>query len=104
MITPGASAPGPYVVTYTVAPSPPCPGFVTTANVRIDQAPSASINYTPAILCNVTNTPSTPNPPITVVQTGTPGGAYTITPTNGLSINPLTGEINLPAPHQVLIL
>lgn len=93
-ITPAASVPGTYVVTYTIAPSAPCPGYSTTTNVTITQAPSASIAYSTTNLCNVSNTPSTPNPPVTVTHTGTAGGSYTITPATGLPINAATGEIN----------
>lgn len=92
-ITPAASTPGSYTVTYTVAPSPPCPGFSTTATVTITQAPAAAISYSSTLLCNVTNTPATPNPPVPVTQTGTPGGTYSVTPA-GLFVDPATGLIN----------
>lgn len=92
-ITPGASLPGTYTVTYTIAPSAPCPGFTTTTNVTVTQAPSATITYNPAALCNVANTPATPNLPVSVTQTGTAGGTYTITPAMGLPLNTTTGQI-----------
>ncbi|MCK7555585.1 PKD domain-containing protein [Chitinophaga sedimenti] len=91
-ITATTSAPGTYTVTYDIPVSAPCPGFTTTAPVTITAAPTAAISYTPAILCNVANTPATPNLPVAVAQTGTPGGTYTVTPA-GLPINPTTGEI-----------
>ncbi|MBS1564072.1 MAG: gliding motility-associated C-terminal domain-containing protein, partial [Bacteroidetes bacterium] len=92
-ITPATSTPGTYKVVYTIAPNAPCPGFSTSVNVVITQAPAATIAYSPAALCNVTNTPATPNPPVAVTQTGTTGGSYTITPAAGLPINPTTGEL-----------
>ncbi|MGN6419535.1 MAG: hypothetical protein ACTHMC_18690, partial [Pseudobacter sp.] len=91
-INPSSSTPGTYTVTYTIAASAPCPGASATASVTITQAPSASINY-PATLCNVVNTPSTPNLPVSVTQTGTTGGVYSIAPASGLSINATTGEL-----------
>ncbi|NII25928.1 PKD domain-containing protein [Pseudoflavitalea sp. X16] len=94
MITPSTSTPGTYTVTYTVPPAAPCPGFVTTTTVTITLAPVATIAYTPATLCNVVNTANTPNPPVVVQHTGTPGGGYSISPSTGLPINAATGEIN----------
>lgn len=90
-ITPGTSTPGTYTVTYTIPPSPPCAGFSTSARVTITSAPTASIGYQPAVLCNVTS--GTPNPPVTPVITGNTGGTFSITPATGLSINPGTGTI-----------
>ena len=92
VITPATSTPGTYTVTYTIAASPPCPGFTTTATLKIDQAPSASIVYSPATLCNVPNTVATPNPPVPVTQTGTPGGTYSITPASAM-LDILTGTL-----------
>ncbi|WP_349318365.1 PKD domain-containing protein [Chitinophaga sp. MM2321] len=93
-ITPGTSTPGTYTVTYTIAAAPPCDGFITHTNVTVSKAPSASITYQPASLCNVVNTVSTPNLPVPVIHTGTGNGSYSITPVTGLSINTITGEIN----------
>ncbi|MFT3933604.1 MAG: PKD domain-containing protein [Chitinophagaceae bacterium] len=87
------STPGTYTITYEIAPSAPCPGFKTTANVTIVQAPSASIAYSPTLLCNVTDNAQTPNPPIAATLTGTTGGSYTISPATGLLINAATGTI-----------
>lgn len=92
-ITPASSTPGTYTVTYTVLPSSPCPGFTTNTSVTVSQAPSAAISYSPATLCNVVNTVTTPNAPVSVTQTGTPGGTYSVSPA-GLSINAATGEVN----------
>lgn len=87
------STPGAYEVIYTVAPSPPCPGTTAVTNVVITQAPSASISY-PATLCNVTNTATTPNPPVAVAFTGSTGGTYSVVPGNGLTVNSSTGLID----------
>jgi hypothetical protein len=87
-ITPGSSTPGTHTVTYEIAPSGPCPGFITTTDVTITQAPSATIAYTPAVVCNVQSAP------VAVIRTGTPGGVYSIIPATGLTINTSTGEIN----------
>jgi len=87
-ITPASSTPGMHTVTYEIPPSGPCPGFSTTAQVTITQAPTATIAYTPAVVCNVQSAP------VAVTRTGTPGGAYSITPATGLTINTGTGDIN----------
>jgi hypothetical protein len=88
IITPASSVANNYIVTYTIPASPPCAGFSTTASVKITQAPSASISYNPANLCN-TATATVP-----VIRSGSTGGAYSIFPANGLPINQTTGEIN----------
>ncbi|HTE10683.1 MAG TPA: gliding motility-associated C-terminal domain-containing protein, partial [Chitinophagaceae bacterium] len=92
-VTPVTSTPGSYIITYTIAASAPCPGFVTTAAITITQAPSASIVYDPVSLCNVANTVLTPNPPVSVTQTGSAGGSYSIVPATGLPVNAATGTI-----------
>ncbi|UEG48636.1 gliding motility-associated C-terminal domain-containing protein [Ferruginibacter lapsinanis] len=93
-ITASTSAPGTYTITYTIPPAAPCPGFTTTATVTITKAPVATISYTPKNLCNVTNTPATPNPPVTVTLTGTSGGTYNVLPaTVDLTIDATTGTI-----------
>ncbi|WP_205511577.1 PKD domain-containing protein [Longitalea arenae] len=92
-ITAATSTPGTYTVTYTIPSSPPCPGFTTSTSVTVSQAPSAIIGYSPSVLCNVVNTENTPNPPVPVTHTGTPGGSYSVSPA-GLSINTTTGELN----------
>lgn len=94
VITPSTSEPGSYVVTYTIAPSAPCPGFITTTNVTVTKAPSATISYGMANLCNVINSANTPNPKVDVTLTGNTGGTYSITPSTGLSINTVTGTID----------
>lgn len=94
VISPTVSTPGTHTVTYTINPSPPCAGVTATATVVVNQGNSASaaISY-PAVLCNVANTSETPNPPVSVVQTGTSGGVFSISPA-GLSIDPITGTIS----------
>lgn len=93
-INPGASTPGTYVVNYNISPTPPCPGFTTTTNVIITQAPSATISYPVSNLCNVANTGTTPNPPVSVNLSGTTGGTYSVLPATGLTINSTTGQIS----------
>jgi len=93
-INPSLSQPGSYTVTYTIPASAPCPGFVTTTSVTITRAPSAAIHYPATTFCNVIASPTTPNPPVAVIQTGDGGGSYSIVPATGLSINSTTGEIN----------
>jgi hypothetical protein len=75
-ITPAASTPGTYTVKYSIAPSPPCPGFDTSTNVTITKAPSASISY-PADLCNFNDAS---NPPVAVTLSGDKGGTFSIQP------------------------
>lgn len=94
VITPAASTPGTYTITYTISPSAPCPGFTATATTTITQAPSAAISYATSSLCNIVNTPTTPNPPVQVTLTGTTGGSYSVTPATGLSVDAATGTIN----------
>ena len=86
VISPAESTPGSYDVTYTIAASSPCPGFITKTKIKIDKAPDASISYTVTNLCNVKNTAETPNPPVKVNLTGIRGGIYTITPSTGLNM------------------
>lgn len=93
-ITPGTSTPGSYTVTYKIAANLPCKEFEISSSVTVTLAPTASIAYQPAILCNTANTPATPNLPVAVTQTGAAGGTYTILPVNGLPIDPATGQIN----------
>ncbi|ASZ12627.1 gliding motility-associated C-terminal domain-containing protein [Chitinophaga pendula] len=93
-INPSASTPGTYTVTYKITANPPCNEFETTTTVTITQAPTATIAYQPAIVCNMPNTPANPNPPVAVTHTGTIGGTYAITPATGLPIDPATGQIN----------
>lgn len=93
-ITPGTSTPGTYTVSYEIAASAPCPGYTATTSVTVTQAPSATISYNPATLCNVINSATNPNLPVNVMLTGTTGGRYAIAPATGLQINAVTGQIN----------
>ena len=92
-ITASTSNPGNYVVTYSIAAAAPCPGFITTANVTVTKAPTATISYNVTNLCNVTNSDSTPNDPVKVTITGNTGGTFTISPA-GLPINTIDGTID----------
>lgn len=87
-ITPSASTPGNYTITYTIAAAPPCPGYQTTTNITITRPPAATISYTPATLCN-TSTGAV----INVTGTGDAGGAYSISPA-GMRIDPNTGTLS----------
>lgn len=89
-ISPSQSIPGNYTVTYTIAPSPPCPGFDTTVSITITRAPSASITYSPSDLCNVKN--DAINPPVNASLTGDKDGNFSAQP-QGLAIDPATGKI-----------
>jgi subtilisin-like proprotein convertase family protein len=84
----GASTPGTYTVTYTIAASGGCPLFQTTASITVTSAPSATISYTGSPYCSTGGTAS-------VTRTGTAGGSYSSTA--GLSINSGTGAVNLGA-------
>lgn len=92
-ITPASSIPGTYKVTYDIAASTPCPGFIATTDVVITKAPDATITYTPSILCNVVNTVATPNPPVRPSITGETNGVFSIAPLTGLPIG-ADGTIN----------
>ncbi|RFM33822.1 Ig-like domain-containing protein [Chitinophaga silvisoli] len=87
-ITPATSTPGNYLVTYDIPAAAPCPGFQTTANIIITKAPAATINYTPATLCNTSSSAA-----VNVTRTGDAGGTYSITPA-GLTIDPATGTLS----------
>jgi len=92
-INPSLSKPGTYKVIYTIAASPPCPGFTTSATVIITKAPAATISYGTTNLCNVKDAASTPNKPVAVQRVGDAGGIYTVSPVSGLPINANTGTI-----------
>jgi hypothetical protein len=94
VITASTSTAGNYVVTYSIAVSTPCPGFTTTTNVTVTKAPTATIAYAAANLCNVVNSTNTPNPKVNVTLTGNTGGTYSISPSTGLPINTVTGTID----------
>lgn len=51
-INPGASTPGMYTVTYTVIAAPPCPGYITTANVTITESPVLTFPIVSQSICS----------------------------------------------------
>ncbi|SFM61333.1 C-terminal domain of CHU protein family protein [Chitinophaga sp. YR627] len=61
--------------------------------VNVTASPSASIAYSPAILCNAPNTPAAPNPVVHVTRTGAGGGNFSVIPAAGLTIDAATGDI-----------
>ena len=81
----GASTPGTYTVTYSVAGT--CPSSAT-ASVTITAAPVAAFSYATTAGCAGSTTAVTPT-----LGTGAAAGAFTST--NGLVINATTGAIDL---------
>jgi methionine-rich copper-binding protein CopC/endonuclease/exonuclease/phosphatase family metal-dependent hydrolase len=86
LITLGTSTAGTYTVTYTVAASGGCAVFTTTASVTVSAGANATINYAGSPYCQTTATAS-------VTATGTTGGTYSST--TGLTIDVVTGQINV---------
>ena len=84
----GASTPGTYTVTYTIAASGVCPQFDFTTPITVTEAPAATIAYTGSPYCADFGT-------ATVIRTGTAGGTYSST--TGLVIDPVTGSVDLGA-------
>jgi hypothetical protein len=80
------STPGSYTIAYTIGATGGCRSYVTSANIIISGAPSATISYAGSPYCSNAGTA-----PITF--SGTPGGTYSST--TGLSINGTTGDITL---------
>jgi hypothetical protein len=85
-INPGASTPGTYTVTYSIAAGGGCAAFSTTATITITEGASATITYGSAPIC-------TSSGAVSVTRTGTSGGTYSASP-SGLSLNSSTGAIN----------
>lgn len=81
-----ASTPGSYIVNYTVAATGGCFAFVTTANIVIAAAPSATISYDNTPYCSSTGTAA-------ITRIGTSGGIYSSA--GSLVIDSLTGSVNL---------
>ncbi len=84
----GASTPGTYTVTYTVAAGSGCPELQATTSITVTGAPAATISYAGSPYCSSAGTAN-------VTLTGSTGGTYTSTA--GLSINATTGAVNIAA-------
>jgi gliding motility-associated-like protein len=85
--TPSTATPG--TSSYSVTQSNPCGESPrATITIHVTPAPTATISYTPASLCNATVSGI-----VNVTQTGTPGGIYTISP-NGMTIDRNTGALS----------
>lgn len=82
-----ASATGTYTVTNTIPASGSCSATSATTTVTINPTDDANFTYSSATYCQ-SGTVQTPS------ITGLPGGTFSSTP-SGLSINPVTGAINL---------
>lgn len=81
------STPGTYTITNIISVSGTCNADTATTTVIIMPADDASFSYSSATYCT-SGTNQTP------LITGLPGGTFTYSPA-GLSINPITGTINL---------
>lgn len=96
-ITPSANTAGSYIVTYTMAASGGCATASSTAQVIINNQPSATISYGTATTGpggNEVSTKFCSNAGVaTPTITGTVGGTF-IAPA-GVTINPITGVIDL---------
>jgi hypothetical protein len=86
-ITLGASTPGTYTVTYSIAAGGACGAFSTAATVEIGSAPSAVIAYAGSPYCSSGSVAN-------VTRTGSAGGSYSAVPA-GLSLNAASGAIDL---------
>lgn len=84
-----ASTPGTYIVTNTIPASGICSPISDTYTITIGPSDDATFIYTSATYC-------TTGPNQTPAITGLPGGIFSAVPP-GLSLNPVTGEINLAA-------
>ena len=84
-----SSTPGTYTVTNTIPASGVCSPISDTYTITIGPADDATFVYTSATYCT-TGANQTP------AITGLPGGTFSSVPP-GLSINPVTGTINLAA-------
>lgn len=85
----GASTPGTYTITYSIAAAGGCPVFSTTASITVTAMPAAVISYPNGVYCQNAGTAS-------VTHTGTTGGVYSCISSN-LALNASTGEVNLGA-------
>ncbi|WP_343673161.1 PKD domain-containing protein, partial [Chitinophaga sp.] len=91
VLLPGAPVPStatPGSTTYYVSQRNGCGESPRAAiTVNVNPAPSATISYSPAVLCNATGSAV-----VSVTQTGSTGGVYSISPV-GMSINATTGAL-----------
>ncbi|MCX6305181.1 MAG: hypothetical protein NT040_09440 [Bacteroidetes bacterium] len=87
-ITPGASNPGPYTITYTLAPSGGCSEVTATTAITINELPIGTFSYAGSPYCNTSSNP---------FPTFSGGGvAGTFSSTAGLVfVSTSTGEINI---------
>lgn len=81
-----ASAPGSYMVTYSIAASGSCAVFSTSVPVTVTAAPSAGISYAGSPYC-------TSEDAAVVTLVGAGGGSYSASP-GGLALNAGDGNIN----------
>ncbi len=81
-----ASTPGAYNVVYTLAAAGGCPQYITSAEIVVTAAPSATITYENSPYCSSFKTA-----PITRI--GTSGGTFSST--DGLVIDTLSGNVDL---------
>jgi hypothetical protein len=51
-INPSLSTAGTYTVTYTILASPPCPGYIATTNVEIDESPVLTFPVSSKSICS----------------------------------------------------
>jgi PKD repeat protein len=95
-ITPSASTPGSYVVTYSFTDGT-CPN-TTTTNVIIGTVPFADFSYSNAFYCQAAPTNPSPVPnPLPVFSNGGVAGAFTAVPAGLVFVNAATGQVNLAA-------
>ncbi|MEP7110152.1 MAG: SprB repeat-containing protein, partial [Ferruginibacter sp.] len=83
-----SSITGSHAVTYTLGATGGCPAYITSANIIISAAPSATISYPGSPYCSSLGTAA-------ITRIGTSGGTYSSADT--LSINAVTGTVNLAA-------
>jgi hypothetical protein len=88
-ISPDLSTAGTYTVTYTIPASAGCLQVIANTSVTITQLPVAQFSYAGSPYCA-----SSANPSPTFLNGGVAG---TFTSTAGLSINPVSGVVNIAA-------
>lgn len=85
-ITPSSSQGGTYDVTYTLPTIPGCSTTPVTTQVTIIQGTQTNVAYSGALCVSTVGT-------LSPTITGTTPGAFTVSPSSGLSINGTTGVI-----------